>query len=156
MKKLWNQLGLDPWDWEIEMRIEQGMDQYQARDHVIRRWMQAGDLRPLSAAIKKHGHLVLRGPILGLLVQMIDTGQLVVPAGRGRPQDPEADARDEFAADTYEEFLQLLKDEPMVDDDGHGVRSDHLFEAVAAVCGVSVQVVRQAVTARRCRTSGDV
>ena len=72
MKKVWDKLGLKPWDWEIELRIEQGMDKYKAREHVIQRWMQAGELRPLSAAIKKDGHLVLRGSILSLLVKMID------------------------------------------------------------------------------------
>jgi hypothetical protein len=137
MRKIWNQLGLEPWDYEINLRIDQGMDQQKAKELVIQRWMQAGDLRPLSAAIKKDG--LLRGSVLSLLVQMIDTGQLRVPAKQGRPQDPEAAARDEFAADTYEEFLK----------DPAGVGSDDLFRAVAAVCGVSEQSVRQAVTDRR-------
>jgi hypothetical protein len=141
MKKVWDQLKIDPWDYEIELRIEQGMERWEATGHVVSRWMRAGDLRPLSAIAKRQG--VLRGPILGLLVQMIDEGRLVVPAGRGRPQDPEADARDEFAADTYEEFLK----------DPIGVGSDDLFGAVARVCGVSEQVVRQAVTARRSRSA---
>jgi hypothetical protein len=136
MRKIWNQLGLEPWDYEINLRIDQGMDQQKAKELVIQRWMQAGDLRPLSAAIKKDG--LLRGSVLSLLVQMIDTGQLMVPAKQGRPQDPEAAARDEFAADTYEDFLK-----------DHVVGSDHLFRAVAEVCGVSEQSVRQAVTDRR-------
>jgi len=136
MKKLWNQLGLDPWDFEIVLRVDQGMDEQKAKEHVIQRWMEAGDLRPLSAAAKKQG--LLRGPILSLLVRMIDDGQLVVNRGKGRPQDPEATVRDEFAADTYEDFLKYYE-----------IGSDDLFETVAAVCGVSEQVVRQAVTARR-------
>jgi hypothetical protein len=136
MRKVWKQLGLTPWDYEINLRIDQGMDPHKAKSLVIQRWMKAGDFRPLAAAIKKEG--VLRGPILSLLVQMIDTGQLMVPAKQGRPQDPEAAARDEFAADTYEDFLK-----------DHVVGSDDLFRAVAEVCGVSEQVVRQAVTDRR-------
>jgi hypothetical protein len=138
MKKIWDQLG-DPWDWEIALRVDQGMDEWKARDHVISRWMKAGDLRPLAASARKRGWL--RGPILDLLIQMIGDGQLVVNKGRGRPADPAADARDEFAADTYEDFLKHYQ-----------VGSDDLFRSVAAVCGVSEQVVRQAVTARRNRT----
>jgi hypothetical protein len=138
MRKIWTQLGRKPWDYEIALRVDQGMDQQKAKELVIRRWMQAGDLRPLSAAIKKDG--LLRGSVLGLLVQMIDTGQLKVPAKRGHPQDPEAAARNEFAADTYEEFLKEAV-----------VGSDDLFGAVARVCGVSEQSVRRAVTARRNR-----
>ena len=136
MTKVWDKLKLDPWDYEIELRDAQGMARHKAEEHVIQRWMQAGDLRPLSALIRKHG--LLAGPILTLLMQMIDNGWLVVNRGRGRPTDPEADARDEFAADTYEDFQQYYK-----------VGSDDLFRAVAAVCGVSEQIVRQAVTARR-------
>jgi len=138
MKKVWNQLGLDPWDFEIVLRVDQGMDEQKAKEHVIQRWMEAGDLRPLSAAAKKQGWV--RGPVLALLVKMIDEGQLVVNKGRGRPQDPEAAVRDEFAADTYEEFLKYYE-----------IESADLFETVAAVCGVSEQVVRQAVTVRRSR-----
>lgn len=139
MTKVWNQLKLDPWDWEIELRVDQGMDRQKAKEHVIQRWMKAGDFRPLSAAAKKQGWL--RGPVLALLVQMIDTGQLTVNKGKGRPQDPEAAARDEFAAETYEDFLKYYK-----------IASDDLFKTVASVCGVSEQTVRQAVSARRSRT----
>jgi hypothetical protein len=138
MTKVWNKLGLDPWDYEIALRVDQGMDPQKAKELVIRRWMQAGDLRPLSATIKKDG--LLRGSVLGLLVQMIDTGRLKVPRKQGHPQDPEAAVRDQFAADTYEEFLKDCV-----------VGSDDLFGAVARVCGVSEQSVRQAVTARRGR-----
>ena len=139
MTKVWNHLKLDPWDYEIELRVEQGMDRHKAEEHVICRWMLAGDLRPLSAMIRKHG--LLAGPILTALLRMIDDGQLVLNRGKGRPQDPEAAVRDEFAADTYEDFQQYYK-----------VGSDDLFRAVAQVCGVSEQVVRQAVTARRNQT----
>jgi hypothetical protein len=141
MRKIWTQLGRKPWDYEIALRIDQGMDQQKAKELVIRRWMQAGDLRPLSAAIKKDG--LLRGSVLGLLGQMIDSGELAFNRkGRGRPDDPEAAARNEFAADTYEDFLK-----------DHVVGSDDLFGAVARVCGVSEQSVRRAVTARRDRTN---
>jgi|AmaraimetFIIA100_FD_contig_111_136268_length_820_multi_2_in_0_out_0_1 hypothetical protein len=63
MKKVWDklklQLGLDPWDWEIELRVEQGMERWEATNHVVSRWMRSGNLRPLAAIAKKHG--VLRG-----------------------------------------------------------------------------------------------
>jgi hypothetical protein len=65
MRKIWNQLGLDPWDYEINLLADKGMNAWKAKSFVIMKWMQAGDLRPLSAAIKKDG--VLRGPVLGLL-----------------------------------------------------------------------------------------
>jgi hypothetical protein len=136
MTKVWDKLKLDPWDYEIELRVDQGMDRNKAEELVIQRWMQAGDLRPLSALIRKHG--LLAGPILTLLMQMIENGWLVVNRGRGRPEHPVAATRDEFAADTYLDFQQYYK-----------VGSDDLFRAVAAVCGVSEQTVRQAVTARR-------
>jgi hypothetical protein len=69
---------------------------------------------------------------------MIDSGQLTVKTGRGRRPDPEADIRDEFAADTYEEFLK-----------DYEVSSDDLFRVIGSVAGVSDESIRQAVTARR-------
>jgi hypothetical protein len=139
MREIWNQLGLTPWDYEINLMADQGMNLHKAKSHVIMKWMKAGDFRPLLAAIKKEG--VLRGPVLGLLVQMIESGQLTFKMGRGHPQDPEAAARDEFAADTYEEFLK----------DPAKVGSDDLFRVIGSVAGVSEQSVRQAVTDKRRR-----
>jgi hypothetical protein len=81
---------------------------------------------------------LLRGPVLGLLREMIDTGQLTVKTGRGRRPDPEAAIRDEFAADTYEDFLK-----------DHQVSSDDLFRVIGSVTGVGDDSVRQAVTAKR-------
>jgi hypothetical protein len=140
MKKVWNQLGAGPWDYEIDaLRVEQRMDLYKAKCLVIMKWMQAGDLRPMLAAIKKDG--VLRGPVLGLLVQMIESGQLAFKkGGRGRRPDPEAAVRDHLAADIYEDFLK-----------DHQVSSDDLFRAIGSVAGVSVESVRQAVTTKRRR-----
>jgi hypothetical protein len=136
MRKIWNQLGLDPWDYEINLLADKGMNAWKAKSFVIMKWMQAGDLRPLSAAIKKDG--VLRGPVLGLLAKMIDTGQLTFRKGRGRPDDPEAAARNKFVADIYEDFLREYQ-----------VSSDDLFRAIGSVSGASEQSVRQAVTTRR-------
>jgi hypothetical protein len=137
MKKVLAELNLDPWDYEIQLRIDGGMEAWTAKSLVVRRWMQAGDLRPLLSTIKGDG--MLRGPILSLLAQMIEGDQIgFVRKGAGRPNDPSADVRNEFAADTYEDFLQHAL-----------VGSDDLFRAVAAVCGVSVETVRQAVTERR-------
>jgi hypothetical protein len=139
MRKIWNQLGLTPWDYEINLLADQeGMDLHKAKSLVIMKWMKAGDARPLLAQIKKEG--VLRGPALGLLVQMIESGQLTFKKGRGHPQDPEASARDKFAADTYEEFLK---------DDQVKVGSDDLFRAIGSVTGTGEESVRQAVTNKR-------
>src|SRR5215467_6452150 len=128
MRKIWTQLGLEPWDYEIALRAEQGMPEHEAKSFVIMRWMKAGDARPLLAAIKKTG--VLRGPVLRLLAQMLETGQLTFKQGPGRPPDPEAGVRDLFAADTYED---VQKDE---DIQNAQVKSDDLFRAIGSVTGV--------------------
>jgi hypothetical protein len=49
MKKVLTKLGLEPWDLEIALRVDQGMDHHKAKSFVVMRWMQAGDLRPLAA-----------------------------------------------------------------------------------------------------------
>jgi hypothetical protein len=139
MRKPWNQLGLTPWDYEINLIAEkEGMDAWKAKSHVIMKWMKAGDFRPLLAQIRKEG--VLRGPALGLLVQMIESGELMFRKGRGHPNDPEAGARDEFAADTYEEFLKDYEVK---------VSSDDLFRTIGSVVGTGEESVRQAVKTRR-------
>jgi hypothetical protein len=138
MKKIWNQLGAGPWDYEIDvLSVEQGMNRYKAKCLVIMKWMKAGDPRPLLAAIKEDG--VLRGPVLGLLVQMIESGQLTFRKGVGRGPDPEAAVRDHLAADTYEDLRK----------DHQEVGSDDLFRAIGSVAGVSEESVRQAVTTKR-------
>jgi hypothetical protein len=139
MKKVFDQIGADPWDYEIDqLRVEQGMNPWDAKDFVIMKWMQAGDFRPLLAQIKREG--VLRGSALGLLVRMLQSGQLVLKnEGRGRPDDPEAAVRDDLAAYTYED---LRKE----------VASADLFRELAKVAGVSEESVRMAVAnARRSR-----
>jgi hypothetical protein len=139
MRKIWDKLGLTPWDYEINLLAEQeGMNPWVAKSYVIMKWMRAGDFRPMLAQIKKEG--VLRGPALGLLVRMIERGQLTFRKGRGHPQDPEAAARDEFAADTYEEFLK---------DHEVKVGSDDLFRTIGSVVGTGEESVRQAVKTRR-------
>ena len=140
MSKLWDQLrlkGIEPWDYEWACMVEQGMPEHEAKSHVIMRWMKAGDFRPMLAAIKKNG--LLREPVLGLLVRMIETGELVFKhQGRGRPPDPEAAVRDMFNADTYEDFLRHYQ-----------VSSEGLFEAIGSVSGVGHESARQAVKAKR-------
>jgi hypothetical protein len=135
MKKVWNQLGAGPWDYEIDaLRVEQAMDLYKAKCLVVMKWMVAGDFRPLLASIKKEG--VLRGPALGLLVRMLETGELTFrEKGRGRRPDPEAAVRNRLVADVYEDFPEV----------GSGDR----FKAIGSVAAVSEKTVRQAVTSRR-------
>jgi hypothetical protein len=143
MRKIWSQIGLDPWDWQINLLVEGGMDRHKAKSIVVMNWMKAGDPGPLLALIREEK--MLRGPALWLLVQMLQSGQLVFKKGRGRRPDPEAAARDQFAADTYEEMLkeeqEFLKD--------YEVNSDRLFRAIGAATGVSEESVRQAVTTSR-------
>ena len=113
------------------------MPEHEARSFVIMRWMKAGNFRPMLAAIKKNG--LLREPVLGLLVQMIETGELAFKQkGRGRPPDPEADVRNLFNADVYEDFLRHYQ-----------VSSEGLFEAIGSVSGVGHESARQAVKAKR-------
>jgi hypothetical protein len=76
---------------------------------------------------------------------MIETGQLAFKQeGGGRPLDPEADVRNLFAADTYEDFLKNV-DKANSDK----LTSDDLFGAVGSAFGSSPENVRQAVTAKR-------
>jgi hypothetical protein len=144
MRKVWDQLKLKPWDYEIASLAEVSGNEHEAKNKVVMKWMQAGDFRPLRWMIKKEG--VLRGPVLHLLARMLATDQLTLKGGRGRPQDLEAAARDEFAADTYEDSRTHLRLE-----DGKEVGSDDLFRAVGSVVGTGQESVRQAVTARRKR-----
>ena len=140
MTKIWDQMGLTPWDYEIAgLQEEAGMNEWEAKNKVVMKWMRAGDFNPLLWMIKKEG--ILRGPALGLLVQMIATGQLKVKKGRGRPQDPEAAAKDQFAADTYED----CRNDPELKE----VRSDDLFRSVGSISGVGEDSVRGAVTGKR-------
>jgi hypothetical protein len=139
MRKVWTDLDLTPWDYEINLLAEQeGMNPWVAKSHVIMKWMKAGDFRPLLAQVRKEG--VLRGPALGLLVQMIERGELRFKKGRGHPQDPEAAARDAFAADTYEDFQNNELEKPS---------SGDLFRTIGTVTGSSEESVRQAVTTKR-------
>ena len=139
MRKIWTQLGLTPWEYEIARLAEATGNEHEAKNKVVMKWMRAGDFNPLLWMIKKEG--ILRGPALGLLVQMIATGQLVVKKGPGRPQDPEAAAKDQFAADTYED----CRNDPELKE----VRSDDLFRAVGSISSVGDDSVRQALTAKR-------
>ena len=99
MRKIWTQLGLTPWEYEIASLADVSGNEHEAKNKVVTEWMRAGDFKPLLWMIKKEG--ILRGPALSLLARMLATGQLTFKGGPGRPQDPEAAVRDQFAADTY-------------------------------------------------------
>jgi len=141
MRKIWTQLGLTPWEYEIASLAEVSGNEHEAKNKVVMKWMRAGDFNPLLWMIEKEG--ILRGPALGLLVQMIATDQLVVKKGPGRPQDPEAAAKDQFAAATYED----CRNDPELKD----VRSDDLFRSVGSISSVGEESARQAVTTKRKR-----
>ena len=139
-RKIWTQLGLEPWEYELNsIAVDTGMTAHEAKNKVVMEWMRAGDFRPLLWMIRKEG--MLRAPVVGLLARMIATGQLRVKKGRGRRPDPEAAARDQFAADTYEDFLKHYE-----------VGSDELFEILGSVTGKGEGSVRQAVTAKRTKS----
>ena len=121
------------------------MNEWEAKNKVVMEWMQAGDFRPLLAMIKESQIGVLRGPALGLLVQMLADGRLVLQRGNGHPPDLEAAVRDEFAADIYEDCRSTLRD----DDTGGPVPSEALFEIVGSMAGKGPDSVRKAVKAKR-------
>ena len=139
MRKIWTQLGLKPWEYEIARLAEINGNEHEAKNKVVMDWMRAGDFDPLLWMIKKEG--ILRGPALGLLAQMLATGRLRVKKGRGRPQDPETAAKDQFAAATYED----CRNDPELKD----VRSDDLFRSVGSISSVGEESVRHALTTKR-------
>jgi hypothetical protein len=101
MRKVWDQLKLKPWDYEIARLGEaQGLSWAAAREAVVMEWMRAGKFAPLLEMIKESRVGVRHGPVLGLLVQMIESRQLVLRNGPGRPLDLEAAAKNKFVADT--------------------------------------------------------
>src|SRR5262249_43650122 len=139
-RKIWTQLGLEPWEYEFNsIAVETGMAAHEAKNKVVMEWMRAGNFEPLLWMIKKEG--MLRQPIVGLLAQMIATGQLTFKKGGGRPPGQEAAAKDRFAADTYED----CRTDPELEE----VSSDDLFRTVGSVSGVGEDSVRQAVKNKR-------
>jgi hypothetical protein len=146
MRKVWDQLKLKPWDYQIARLGEaQGLSWDAAREAVVMEWMRAGNFDPLLAMIKESRIGVRHGPVLNLLVKMIESGQLTLQRGNGRPLDPEAAARDKFVADTYED----CRTDPELKE----VRSEDLFRSVGSISGVGEDSVRQAVTDKRKRKS---
>ena len=92
--------GHDPWEVEIAALAEQlKLDRATARDIVVIRWMQRGDLRPLAAALREGQ---LDGEVVSQLLMMIDEGQLIVKRKRGAPRQPSKRIRDIFIAALYE------------------------------------------------------
>jgi hypothetical protein len=145
-RRIWDQLGqlgVTPWDYKIASLRKAGMSEDEAKNKVVMEWMQAGNFRPLLARIKENG--ILRGPVLGLLAQMLASGQLTLKAGPGRPPDPEAAVRDQFAADIYEDCRECF----VVDDTGRPIPSDALFEIVGSMMDVGDESVKKALKAKR-------
>jgi hypothetical protein len=125
---------IELWEVEIAHSIERGCAPDVARAFTIIRWAYHGDLRPLAGAIKTGS---LHDAVLGFLADMIDKDRLqMVPRGRGHPKMPETFARDLVAASAYE-----------AKDKGKG--SDAAIERIAAVMGISSQIVKQAITRLR-------
>jgi hypothetical protein len=122
------------WEVEIAHSIERGCVADVARAFTIIRWAYHGDLRPLAAAIRADS---LHDAVLGFLADMIDKDRLqMVPRSSGHPKMPETFARDLVAASVYR-----AKDE--------GKGSDAAIERIAAVMGISSQIVKQAITRLR-------
>jgi hypothetical protein len=146
LTKIWDKLGVTPWEFKIASLRERGMPEHDAWNAVVMEWMQAGNFRPLLAMIKDNPIVGLRGgPVLNLLAQMLASGRLVVPRGNGHPVDLEAGVRDQFAADIYEDGRESFR----VDDTGEPIPSEALFEIVGSMAGKSPDSVRKAVKAKR-------
>ena len=143
LTKIWDKLGVTPWEFKIASLRADGMPEHDAWNAVVMEWMQAGDFQPLLAMIKDS--IGLRGPVLALLAQMLADGRLVFRHVNGRPVDLEAGVRDAFAADIYEDGRTSL----VVDGTGGPLPSEVLFEIVGGMAGKSPDTVRQAVKARR-------
>jgi hypothetical protein len=119
--------GQPEWEIEIAFYVEYfGMPPVEARAFTIQRWMHAGDLRPLAAAIEEGPLDVV---VLEKLRRMINDGRLkVVP---GSPRKPERHARDMLAFLTYE---------------ASEVPSDEAFEEISKGLGIGNKSVRKAVS----------
>ena len=143
MRKIWNQVGTEPWEYEIDaLRVEHpDLDYYEARARITMKWMKSGDFRPLLETIRRSG--MLRGPVLAELAQMIVDERLKFAGGRGRRTDPEAAITRQFAADIYEDL------HPVPTDDGKPVTSDALIRSVGSVFATGEKNVRQEITASR-------
>jgi hypothetical protein len=137
MTKIWDRVGMEPWEAEVRYFIGRGISPENARIFTIMHWMYLGDFRPLSAATKEtQGQL--HKAILSTLMQMIDEGRLQVKAkGRGRPRKPELLA---------EQFLSVLAYERT---SLKGRTSDERFDVIADVMGTSPENIRRAVATLR-------
>src|SRR6516164_11096072 len=92
--------GHEPWEVEAAALAEHlKLDQAAARDHVVIRWMQRGDDRPLAAALR---HGPLGGAVLSQLLKMVDEGQFTAKRKRGAPRQPSKNIRDIAIAVRYE------------------------------------------------------
>jgi hypothetical protein len=136
MKRKLNKIdGHDPWEVEVAYYINVcQLDPVDARAWTIIRWMYLGDLRPLSAEIKKQG-TAIDGAVLGSLERMIDEGLLTVkPRGRGRPTQPATTIRNTLAALRHE---------------NRDIKSADAIQAIADEFGMSDELVRRAIRHRR-------
>ena len=123
--------GHEPWEVEVAALAEQlKLDRATARDIVVIRWMQRGDLRPLAAALREGQ---LDGEVVSQLLMMIDEGQLTVKRKRGAPKQPSKNTRDLFIAALYEAR------------DG---KSADAIQALAEQFGISDELVRRAIRRR--------
>ena len=137
----------DPWEVEIALLTNRGVDPEAAWTAIILTWLSKGDPRPLADAIIK-GH-VIHKMVLHLIADMIlDSPPPGFPAmsgyqlkavprkgKRGRPwRKPE---------DTLRDYVAFLAYERRTD------KSEKAFEEIAKLLGTSHQTVRRAVTNRR-------
>ena len=126
-------LGNNEWEIEAEALMSlHGVTPELARKIVILEWMSQGDFKPLAAAIREDGTLN-DGHVLGMLVAMIEGGQLKLHTGRRqRPRDPATHTRRMTAALLYEAT--------------DGKTSDERFQQVAERMRMSEKFVRASYT----------
>src|SRR5882672_11988645 len=110
----------EPWEVDIAVHTQKGIDPNKALTVTILRWMWLGDFRPLVWAIRK-GY-VIDEAVLNLLANMIEDRRIEIKRKKGgRPREVDKFARDYIAALMYEKTTAPRKSERTFKDIADGL-----------------------------------